>query len=76
MLHEMQEIILRKMTFNPCKARLNIRKLRTLELGVIWVFGCSLQTEVKKIILVKSSLCEVRFNSRDVGGGTLVQSIC
>ena len=67
MLCEMQKIILREVGFNPCEARLNIEKPRkTQKTGIFkfyeffWVLWCSVQCEVKKIILVNSSLREVR----------------
>ena len=55
-LHEMQKINVRKARFNPRKVRLNIEKLRKRILKFyefFEVFQCSIQCEVKKIILVK-----------------------
>ena len=34
---------------------------------ILWVLEFFLQSELKKIILVKSSLCDMRFNLREMG---------
>ena len=60
------------MKFNPHEVRLNTEKTRkTLETkrtGILtfYEFGCLVQSEVKKIILVKSNVREVRFNPHRV----------
>ena len=59
----MKNIILREVRFSPQKVRLNITKLEFIN---FISFGSSLQSEVRKIILVKSSLREVRFNPREL----------
>ena len=47
--------------FNPHEVRLNIETLKILEFyEFLWSFRFLVQSEVKKIILVKSSLREVR----------------
>ena len=57
---------------NPCEMRLNIRKLRKLrelEFELLWVFPVFwwlIQSEVKKIIWVKSTLHGGRFNPREM----------
>ena len=66
----MENMVSDDMIFNPHKASLNIEQLRNLRnTQKIWnfqVFECSDQSEVYKIILLKSSLREVRFNPHEV----------
>ena len=68
-----KEIILQEVTLNSCKVRLNIEKLRKLEFwnfmsfsSFFWVFQRVVESEIKKIILVKCSLGEVRFNPCEI----------
>ena len=43
-----------------CKVRLNIENLENRNFEFFRIVRCSVQSEVKKIVLVKSSLYEVR----------------
>ena len=64
MLHETQKIILCQVRFHPCKlGKLNFLK-KMYEFFKL--FQSLVHSEVKKIISIKSSLREVRFNPREV----------
>ena len=70
-IHNMQKIFFHGVRFNPHEVRLNqhqktqknlenSKSWKTRKIGIFQVFLCSAQSEVKKIILIKSSLGEVR----------------
>ena len=68
----MQNIILCQVSFNPHQVTLNIknlgkpRKLEFLNVVAFLTYPRTAESEMKKIILVKSSLNEVKFNPRGV----------
>ena len=65
----MQMIILRMVRFKQWEARLKMKKIGKLKFWNFMsfqVFHCLVQSEVKQIILVKSSLSEVRFKLHEV----------
>ena len=62
----LERLILYEMRFNPNKVRLHMKSLGKLEFyEFFWIVQCLVQPEVKNIILVESSLCEVRFNPQE-----------
>ena len=66
----LERFVLGEVRFNPNIVRLNIKnlgKLRKLEFNeFFWIVQCFVQPDVKNVILVESSLCEVRFNPHDL----------
>ena len=71
-IHNMQNKILCQVSFNPHQVTLNIknlgkpRKLEFLNVVTFLTYPRTAESEMKKIILVKSSLNEVKFNPRGV----------
>ena len=53
-----------------------IEHTKNWDLKILWVFSCPVQSDVKKIILVKSSLCKVRFNPCEVTFSEVMSHQC
>ena len=70
------------MRFNSHEFRLSIKNIKQSQKAkfqnfiIFLVSQCSVQSEVKKIILVKSSLPEIRFNPREVNSRKLMSHHC